>query len=85
MSPADSRILAFGEIKENSVFVVKGYNYSLGYFLCGEDVEFSQEDIKNMKKNPENKLYHVVFYLAPGDYHRFHSATNFEIIRRKAI
>jgi hypothetical protein len=34
------------------VFVVKGYNYSLGYLICGEDVKFSDDDIKNMKRNP---------------------------------
>lgn len=67
------------------MFVVKGYSYGLGYLLCGEEVEFTQEDITGMKKNAENKLYHVVLYLAPGDYHRFHSATNFTVTRRKAI
>jgi phosphatidylserine decarboxylase len=38
-----------------------------------------------MKKYKDNKLYHVVLYLAPGDYHRFHSMTNFDISRRKVI
>ncbi len=38
-----------------------------------------------MKKNQQNKLYHAVLYLSPGDYHRFHSATGFEVVRRKVI
>ena len=38
-----------------------------------------------MKKIKTNKLYHVVLYLAPGDYHRFHAMTEFNISRRKMI
>lgn len=33
--------------------------------------------------NPRNNLYQAVVYLAPGDYHRFHSPTNWKVNFRR--
>lgn len=35
------------------------------------------------KIKPGNKLFFMVVYLAPGDYHRFHSPTNWVVERRR--
>ncbi|XP_074644016.1 phosphatidylserine decarboxylase proenzyme, mitochondrial-like isoform X1 [Tubulanus polymorphus] len=38
---------------------------------------------QSIKTNPENELYHCVIYLAPGDYHRFHSPTEWNVCYRR--
>ena len=39
------------------------------------------EDI--IKENPDNDLYHCVIYLAPGDYHGFHSPAEWDVSYRR--
>jgi phosphatidylserine decarboxylase len=78
-APADSKILSIEKIQEDQVIAVKGVNYSLGQFLYGKDIKFSKNQINQLKKNPSNDLYSVVFYLAPGDYHRYHSHDQMKI------
>ena len=86
VSPADSVLLNFSEIEGNDVLLVKGINYKLGEFLTGEKDQVMDKDALNqVKKNPENKLYSAIFYLSPGDYHRYHSAVTFDVSRRSHI
>jgi phosphatidylserine decarboxylase len=73
VSPADSKILSVVPVTKDMVLAVKGVDYSLGQFLYGKDIVLSESDIQKLKSNPENELYSVVYYLSPGDYHRYHS------------
>lgn len=77
MSPADGKILSFSEVDNDSCLLIKGKMYSLGELLTGiKDHRFSNESLNKLKRNPNNKLYQCIFYLNPGDYHRFHSPTD---------
>lgn len=86
VSPCDGRVLHYGPVtSETHLEQVKGVTYSLESFLGPKwkgDVEASYlESLKQRKEG--TALYHCIIYLAPGDYHRFHSPTVFKpTIRR---
>ena len=88
-------MLHFGSIKHGQVEQVKGVTYSLEEFLgplswekdlfVGESYNSNNEkDYQHsIKKDAENELYHCVIYLAPGDYHGFHSPAKWTLKYRR--
>lgn len=82
VSPADGLILHFGPIENGRIEGVKGLDYSVQAFL---GLENSQQDYKKelLVDSELNELYTCIIYLAPGDYHRFHSPANWSVEHRK--
>uniref|UniRef100_A0A5F9CDE3 Phosphatidylserine decarboxylase n=1 Tax=Oryctolagus cuniculus TaxID=9986 RepID=A0A5F9CDE3_RABIT len=92
ISPSDGKILNFGQVKNCEVEQVKGVTYSLESFLgprTGTDdppfpTASSCESFKQqLVTRAGNELYHCVIYLAPGDYHCFHSPTDWTVSHRR--
>ncbi|XP_069038155.1 phosphatidylserine decarboxylase proenzyme, mitochondrial isoform X2 [Lepisosteus oculatus] len=93
ISPSDGKILHFGRVKNCEVEQVKGVTYSLETFLGphtwgdglppnrNEEDSSSFQDVLVTKEG--NQLYHCVIYLAPGDYHCFHSPTDWRVAHRR--
>ncbi|OWF48807.1 phosphatidylserine decarboxylase proenzyme, mitochondrial-like [Mizuhopecten yessoensis] len=96
--PCDGRVLHFGEVENGKLEQVKGVIYSLQDFLgplprkegdervLSDEYEYVLSDekySKHLKIKSDNYLYHCVIYLAPGDYHRFHSAANWTVEHRR--
>ncbi|KAM9801263.1 phosphatidylserine decarboxylase proenzyme, mitochondrial [Neosynchiropus ocellatus] len=84
VSPADGRILHFGRVQNSEVEQVKGVTYSLESFLGPQE---NCEDAASVRdalvSSPANDLFHVVVYLAPGDYHCFHSPVEWQVALRR--
>ncbi|CAN9504647.1 unnamed protein product [Ophioblennius macclurei] len=87
LSPADGKILHFGRVKNSEVEQVKGVTYSLESFLGPqrrESTDSSPQSFRDLLlSSPDNDLFHVVVYLAPGDYHCFHSPTDWKVELRR--
>lgn len=80
VSPADGLVLHFGPTKDGRLEHVKGLNYSVQAFLGLSSDDYEKELISD-KEN--NELYDCIIYLAPGDYHRFHSPAEWLVHNRK--
>jgi phosphatidylserine decarboxylase len=83
VSPADSEITVFGEVTpEGTLQQIKGMSYELKEFL-GFTPPLSGPLLPPNSTSPTgSKMYFAVLYLAPGDYHRFHSSSNWCITSR---
>lgn len=78
VSPCDGRVLHYGPVtSETHMEQVKGVTYSLEAFLGPKwNHDITGSYIESLKQRKEGTaLYHCIIYLAPGDYHRFHSPT----------
>lgn len=78
MCPADGRVLHLGKVEENGrLEQIKGMTYPLHRFL-GEKtltttLDLQQGAVQSLWGEEDRELFHVTIYLAPGDYHGFHS------------
>ncbi|XP_017140816.1 phosphatidylserine decarboxylase proenzyme, mitochondrial [Drosophila miranda] len=81
VSPADGKVLHFGSASDSLIEQVKGVNYSIEDFLGPlqtlEEAKTGVSYAQALKRQRDGttELYQCVIYLAPGDYHRFHSPT----------
>lgn len=84
--PSDGILHRCGEVDKGVIEQVKGITYTLHEFLgpshsVQKDLKKHTESVSNEKA--DKKLYYCVFYLAPGDYHGFHSPTDWTIKHRR--
>jgi phosphatidylserine decarboxylase len=83
VSPADAEITVFGEVTpEGRLDQIKGMSYELKEFL-GFTPPLAGPLINPASSSQTgSKMYFAVLYLAPGDYHRFHSSADWKITHR---
>lgn len=96
-SPCDGRVLSHGFVNNltSCIDCIKGHNYQLDEFLFGyknpENIEPDNDKptivntLIQAAKQRGNKLLYIVIYLAPGDYHRYHSPAFFTANYRRHI
>ena len=77
VSPCDGKVLHCGPITdEGQVEQVKGMTYSIEDFLGFNPKE-------KLAKDNTTRLVQITMYLAPGDYHCFHTPTDWKIDERR--
>lgn len=86
VSPCDGRVLTCGKVSSGLIEQVKGITYTASSFLgvpltaglvdshAGEQQD-AHSYAESLLRYRGHALYYCVIYLAPGDYHRFHSPT----------
>jgi len=98
VSPCDGKVLTLGKVEDGFLEQIKGQGFTVDQFLgpnpdqtndeifsyrC-DDRDNRQRYCTSLLKNPEaNDLFYCVIYLAPGDYHRFHSPCDWRVKTRR--
>lgn len=86
ISPCDAKILNCEEVTEDRCQIIKGATYSLSELILDRLNREGETPIHELiKRDPKNKLYQIVLYLSPGDYHRFHSPADLKVLKRITI
>lgn len=73
-SPVDATIASFGDILDDTTFLVKGKKYKLTDLL-------GKRAIAEKYRNGQ----YIVFYLSPANYHRIHSPLNGHVLRQYVL
>lgn len=85
MSPCDGQVLSFGVVDSDTFTIdcIKGNTYPVDEFWFGfketrsDGLLTPMQRIIEETKMRRGKIMFMVVYLAPGDYHRFHSPATF--------
>lgn len=85
VSPSDSRVLSFGELRGSTLDSIKGQDYDVVRFFTGKTDIPAQEYVEGLKKHKENRLYYLTFYLSPADHHRFYSPFDWQMRYRRHL
>lgn len=96
VSPCDGTVLHLGRVDDGRLEQVKGVTYTLSKFLgpanwdadeqSHKPVDSAAEDAsyhQRLVSSADRTLFHCVIYLAPGDYHRFHSPVDWAVRHRR--
>ena len=74
VSPVDARVTVVGSVsKDGTLEQIKGMSYSLGEFLGFIPSALASSPTDAAHNAHPSSLHYIVFYLAPGDYHRIHN------------
>ena len=74
VSPVDARVTVIGSVsRDGRLEQIKGSSYSLGEFLGFIPPSLSSSPSSPLPNVHPSSLHYIVFYLAPGDYHRIHN------------
>ena len=78
-------MLHFGKVEPSGqIEQVKGVTYKLEKFLGSISMaEIAAANTQGESTHLEKCLHHIVIYLAPGDYHHFHSPVDWTVNTRR--